>query len=93
MTQDPGIKGTRLAAGPIAPKEWKPYTYRADEPPGAILTRAGTSSHGAWCETCQDGVRNTTKRRAVDWQHNHNNRNHRADKGPFFMPKEGHNEA
>lgn len=52
----------------------------------AILTRRGTSSHGAYCEICQDGIRETTKRRAVDWLTRHNNRWHRADKGPIFMP-------
>ena len=53
----------------------------------AILTRRGTSSHGAWCDTCNDGIHDTTKRRAVDWATRHNNRNHRADKGPIFTPE------
>ncbi|WP_336715387.1 hypothetical protein [Arthrobacter sp. USHLN218] len=54
----------------------------------AILTRAGTSSHGAWCDTCQDGIRGTTKRRAEDWAKRHNNRNHRQTReGSFLLPE------
>jgi hypothetical protein len=42
----------------------------------AIFTRRGTSSHGAWCEDCQDGIRGTTKAKAKIWKDKHNKERH-----------------